>query len=299
MRDLPSVPTSTIEAPPRSRFPRISPWWYLVFAFLAVVGLYASRQILLVREGIVRTDNRLERLEGRLAQIPPLSDSEITALRQSLNDTHTREAEARGISPVLRRNRLLRVARQEGLVRIESTPRYRVLDATYSVPLATHGVRRALDSLSARFWADLDRRALPGFRFTISSMLRSAEDQAALQGINVNAAQGTSSHEYGTTFDITYRQFSYRDGPEPARLRLPDGLAPVVRGYFRRYLRRKRADEYRRMAMEHAPRLAAQLGRNLIELEREGVLVVLRERRQPVYHVTSTLDDAPSGVSEL
>ena len=295
MRDLPTAPASTVEAPPRRRFPRVSPWWYLGFAFLAIAGLYATQQVLLIREGILRTDNRLARLEGRLEEIPPLTDAEVSALRQSLNATHVREAEEHGITPVIRRNRLLRVAREAGLVRIESTPRYRVLDATYSVPLGTHGVRRALDSLSARFWADLAARDLPGFRFTISSMLRSAEDQAALQGINVNAASGRSSHEFGTTFDLTYRRFSFRDGPEPDRVLVLEGLAPVVRGRFRRYLARKRADEYRRMATEHAPHLAAQLGRNLIELEREGVLVALRERRQPVYHVTATLGDtAPS-----
>jgi ribosomal protein S25 len=41
-----------------------------------------------------------------------------------------------------------------------------------------------------------------------------------------------------------------------------------------------------RLAADYPSRLTAALGRALNELEDEGVLVVVRERRQPVYHVT-------------
>lgn len=292
MRDLPPAPAALVEPRSRSWLAKVSPWWFLTFLLLAGATAYGVRQALLVREIVVTTDNMLERMERRLAEIPVLTEAEVDSLRRSLNAAHVAEAEARGITPVLRRNRLVRLAREAGLVRLESTPRYRILDATHSVPIATHGVRRTLDSLSVRFWDRLSARDLPGFRYAISSMLRSAEDQAALTAVNINAARGLSSHQYGTTFDITYRRFGYLGGPEPETVRLPDGLAPVVRGQVRRYVLRRRTGAYRDMAQRHTAELAAELGRSLIELEDEGVLLALRERQQPVFHVTSLLDDA-------
>ena len=257
------------------------------------VIVWGGRQVSLVRETIAWTDLQLEEMETRLEAIPPLSDAEIAQLRRSLNKEHIEAARTFGMEPVIRRNRLVRAARDSGLVRLESTPRYRFLDATYSVPVATHGVRRALDSLSVRFWADLEARQLPGFRFMISSMLRSVEDQAALRNVNVNASAERSSHEYGTTFDVTYARFGYNGGPEPELRHLPRGLAPIVRGQTRSYILSKREQAYRRLAMEHSEELAASLGRALIALEDQGVLLALRERRQPVYHITATLDDTP------
>lgn len=255
---------------------------------MTAYGLYQAN---LVRQAIESNAKQVERMESRLAEVPPLTESEIDSLRRSLNDEHAAAARALGIEPVLRRQRLVRVARDSGLVQIDATPRYRLLDAEYSVYIGTHGVRRALDSLSALFWADLDALRLPGFRFTVSSMLRSAEDQAAVQGVNINAARGTSSHEHGTTFDITYRRFGYRGGPEPELARLPKGLAPIVRGQTRNYLLEQRETSYRRMASRHTEELSALLGRALIRLENDGVLLALHEQQQPVYHVTALLRD--------
>ncbi|MEM1056144.1 MAG: DUF5715 family protein [Bacteroidota bacterium] len=290
MRDLPHAPAALVEPRSRSRFARISPWWYIGFVLVSALAVYGARQALLVRDLIVTTDNVLERMERRLAEVPPLTEVERDSLRRSLNDAHLREAQARGIPPVIRRSRLVRMAREAGLVRLESTPRYRVLDATHSVPLVTHGTRRTLDSISVRFWQTLSEDELPGFRYSLSSLLRSAEDQAALTEVNLNAARGLSSHQYGTTVDITYIRFSYRGGPEPEMTRLPKNLAPGVRGQLRGYLQRRRAEAYRAMAGRHTEELAGALGRALIELEDEGVLLALREEMQPVYHVTALLD---------
>ena len=41
-----------------------------------------------------------------------------------------------------------------------------------------------------------------------------------------------------------------------------------------------------RAAVRHADALEAELGRALIDLEDEGVLLALREVRQPCFHVT-------------
>ena len=293
MRDLPHAPPPAAEPVAPGRFSSI-PWLKVLGIVLLLVAiLWAGRQVSLVRESIAWSELQLKEMEARLAEIPPLSETELGELRRSLNDDHIEAAQAYGMEPVIRRSRLVRAARDSGLVRLEATPRYRFLDATHSVPVATHGVRRALDSMSVRFWADLEARQLPGFRFTISSMLRSVEDQAALRNVNVNASAKRSSHEYGTTFDVTYARFGYKGGPEPELRHLPRALAPIVRGQTRSYLLTRRERAYRRLASEHSEELAASLGRALIALEDQGVLLALRERRQPVYHITATLDDRP------
>ena len=294
VRDLPPPPP----APPPSATPglwRRLPWPRLALAAAVLaVGAWAWGQYALSREAFRAMDAELEKMERRLAALPPLSEAEITLLRRTTNPRHLAAAESLGIPPVTRRGSLERTAREAGLVRIEPTPRYRLLDATHSIYAGTHGVRRTLDSISVRFWDRLTARDLPGFRYTVSSMLRSTEDQAALRGVNVNAAGGTSSHEHGTTYDITYRRFGYASGaPEPDFGRLPRDLAPVLRSQVRQRLRVRRAAAYRAMAREHAEPLAAELGRALIELEDEGVLLALRERRQPVYHITALLADGP------
>ena len=291
MRDLPQAPPAPPEPVARGFWQRV-PWWGYVLAGLLLAGLaWGSYQFALIQEAYADADRQLAALEDRVAEIPPLSEAELDSLRRSLNPEHLAAAESLGIAPVLRRGRLEQVSREAGLVRIEPTPRYRLLDAEHSIYVGTHGVRRSLDSLSARFWDRLAARDLPGFRYTVSSMLRSTEDQATLRGVNVNAAGGASSHEHGTTFDVTYARFGYAGGPEPELGRLPAGLAPFIRSQVRQRLGVVRAAAYRRLAREHPEPLAAELGRALIELEDAGVLLALRERRQPVYHITALLGD--------
>ncbi len=174
---------------------------------------------------------------------------------------------------------------------LETNARYLLLDATHSIYRATPGVVVALDSIAARFDRELEARDLPRFRFTLTSVLRSGEDQVNLSGGNVNAVRGRSSHEYGTTFDITYRRFDLDGGATPISPPLPPRLSSLFAEPLRQSLKSRQNEYFDELAMERAPALAAILGRVLITLEDDGVLVALRERRQPVYHVTETSGD--------
>ena len=104
----------------------------------------------------------------------------------------------------------------------------------------------------------------------------------------MNAAAGRSSHEYGTTYDITYNPTRYSPAPDalPPPPRVDDRVPGFLRGAVREQLVEQQAEDLDRLAADYPSRLTAVLGRALIELEDEGVLAVVRERRQPVYHVT-------------
>lgn len=264
-------------------------------AFLALVGVgivaFTTQQAALVSDAADAHEAFLSEIESSLSRVTDLSDEEIADLRRSRNATHVEEAQARGIPPVTQRAALADSADAGGLVPLASNASVNLLDATHSIYRATPGVAVALDSISARFGRELETRGLPQFRFTVSSLLRSGEDQANLSGTNVNAVRGRSSHEYGTTFDITYRRFDFDGGRAPEAPSLPEGLTSAFATPLRQRLDAAEQAFYDDIAMERAPALAAILGRVLITLEDDSVLVALRERRQPVYHVTETNGD--------
>src|SRR5690606_3226833 len=72
----------------------------------------------------------------------------------------------------------------------------------------------------------------PRFRFEVSSVLRSAADQAALRAVNPNAALGESTHEYATTVDVLYSAFAAPVDPIVALDRTEaEWLAPYLERY--------------------------------------------------------------------
>ncbi len=106
---------------------------------------------------------------------------------------------------------------------------------------------------------------------------------------------GHSSHEYGTTYDITYNPTRY--SPAPDALPPPPPIDDRVPGFMREAVKaalvREQIADLNRLAADYPSRLTALLGRVLIDLEDEGVLVVVRERLQPVYHITVASELAP------
>ena len=233
-------------------------------------------------------DRWVAEAEAAFESIPLLSDDEVALLRRSRNARHVERAQALGVGPPDTRAQADSLARRYGLVRVSTDSLYTVLPGRYSLPLLTPSAAASLDSVAVRFRDRLATRGLPPFRFAVSSLWRTGADQAALRGVNANAAADRSSHEYGTTYDITYNPTRY--SPAPDALPPPPRIDPRVPGAFedavRARLVRAQAAALDRLAADYPSRLTAALGRALIELEDEGVLVVVRERRQPVYHVT-------------
>ena len=283
----PNAPPSFSVRPSLDVRPR--PWrpilgWVLGLGALACIGLgwaWGSS----VRSVLAAYDLRLGELATRAETVPLLSADELSQLRRSRNRKHLDAAQALGVAPIATRAGLdsARVA-SDSLLWVETGPRYVVWDGEHSDPLLTPSAAASLDTIAVRFAAALAAEGLPTYRFTVSSVLRSAEDQAELRGVNANAASGRSSHEYGTTYDITYKRYSPR--PTSALPEVPGRVPRVFRPAVREALAERRDEAHRQLAEDYPSRLDAILGRTLIELEDEGVLITVRERRQPVYHTT-------------
>lgn len=97
----------------------------------------------------------------------------------------------------------------------------------YLVPEAVNLLR----DIGMEFQKRLQEKHLKAYRFMITSMLRTDESQDQLKRYNRNATN-ESAHCYGTTFDITYKQFF--DGDNPI-------YSAKVRGIFTQTLQAMRA----------------------------------------------------------
>jgi len=151
----------------------------------------------------------------------------------------------------------------------DSTPYWVLRKMTHSVPYVTPDARANLIEVGKRFQARLDSAGLPHYRMKVTSALRTNETQVQLRKINPNASQIVSSHEFGTTVDVSHERFA-----APA----PDSAAPQVA--------QARTAMLEQAGKENAKALQALLGRTLADMRDEGALMVMMEDRQPVYHFT-------------
>jgi hypothetical protein len=113
---------------------------------------------------------------------------------------------------------------------------------------------------------------LPVVKFAVSSMLRPTGYQARLRGRNANASL-VSSHSQGVSFDLFYDEFY---------VQLADAAGPgaaAVQETLRRRLGYLMGAALRRQ-------FRAALTETLLQLQEEGLIYVILEKRQRCYHVT-------------
>jgi hypothetical protein len=213
---------------------------------------------------------RVDSVDRALRKVRGLTREERSVLRQDVNAEQLAVAQSGGVR-ASGEGDVARLRRTGRLVELEDTTSYWVLrDLTHSVPLSTPSARGMLLEASRRFQARMEEMGLPRFRLTVTSVLRTDESQASLRQSNANAAAGVSTHEYGTTMDISHIRFA----PPAAAPGLPPELAQLQDSLMED------------VAKRHASALQGELGRVLGEMRREGKVKVMMERQQPVYHTT-------------
>ena len=175
------------------------------------------------------------------------------------NNIHLEAAHRMGITPFLttasfnvQKDNMVRAKR---LVCIFDSKSYHLKDLTHSFPYLVPPAVRLLNEIGARFESKLDSMQIAPHLLQISSVLRTVESQNGLGKRNTNAAT-ESAHMYGTTFDISYKEFIAVNGKK------------VKEGYCRHDL------------MRHV------LGEVLTEMRSEGRCKVVIERKQACFHIT-------------
>jgi hypothetical protein len=230
-------------------------------------------------------DERLAEIEAGQQRLPGLIGSIRQDMRRHLNAAHVAAARRNGVGPVRDSAHLAALVGRGDLVQLPDSTRWWVLrELDGSMPYVTPGAQAALEEIGRLFHARLDEHGLPPFRLDITSVLRTSQQQSALRRRNANASATTSSHEFGTTFDIAYLSFV-----APKSLDHPS-LAPDADEQLSRPLRADLMTRLDSLGTRHAPHLEGELGAVLQQLQRDGMVFALRERRQPVYHITVTRD---------
>ncbi|HSJ31530.1 MAG TPA: DUF5715 family protein [Longimicrobiales bacterium] len=226
----------------------------------------------------VRTalDTRLSETGTAVQRLPGLIGSIRRDMRRYVNDDHVAAAQRSGVGPVRDSAHVARLLDSDALVALPDSSEWWVLrELDQSLPYVTPHTREILEELGRRFHARLQEHGLPPFRFDITSVLRTEEQQEALRRRNRNASRTTSSHEFGTTFDIAYLSFA-----------APRVIADPPAGRLDARLRAYATMRLDTLGTHLAPHLEGELGAVLQEMQREGTLLTLRERSQPVYHTT-------------
>lgn len=172
------------------------------------------------------------------------------------NDTHLLHAQANGLQRIYISNQSFEedsalLVRQNCLVRLNNNPLYHLKDLTHSYPYATPETAQLLNDIGLLFRQKLREVGKDHYRLLITSALRTNETQSNLSSRNRNA-HTQSAHLYGTTIDITYKEF----------YNTKTGL----------------------MEQSHYP--ADALRKTMLDMREQCRLVVVRERRQACYHFT-------------
>ena len=218
-------------------------------------------------------------VESALRPVPLLTPRQKRDFDRYDNDAHLVVARRLGVpQPVTgeMRDRLLTEGR---LVRLDDSAFWTVRELDHSTALVTPDALALLTEIGERFQARLGDLGVPPLRFEITSVLRTADDQARLRRTNRNATRGVTTHQFGTTVDIAYSSFR---APQTPALDLDAGEAPELEPYLRQIEALAAETGAARMSRE----LQAELGRVLKAMQDEGKVMVTLEVRQPVFHIT-------------
>lgn len=224
-----------------------------------------------------RIDSAAAAIDSIFHPLPLLRPAQEQALRSSSNTRQLERARALGVDRGPSDQQAAALVRSGRLVDLDDGDYWVVDDLEHSRPLVVPATRALLIEIGRRFQARLAELGAPAFRMEISSVLRTSDDQAALRRVNPNAATGESAHEYGTTVDVLYSAFAAPEAPIAAG-ELRGDAADLARRYAR--------VAAERVAARRALELKAVLATVLLELQREGRVMVTLERLQPVFHMT-------------
>ncbi|MDR1739552.1 MAG: DUF5715 family protein [Bacteroidales bacterium] len=182
-----------------------------------------------------------------------------TALKDN-NELHLKYALQNGLKKTYESNKefLAEVdsLRHKGeLVYISHKKDYIIDSLTHSHPYLTRQARDLLTEIGVRFNKKQIEKGLKPHKIMVTSLLRTEGSQKSLSRGNANATQQTTSHLYGTTFDISNKKFVQKD----------------FMGNEKYHSIRK----YHNLLEEV-----------LKELRHEGRCVVVKELRQACYHIT-------------
>lgn len=178
----------------------------------------------------------------------------IGPLREIFNDSNylqLEHAKRLGIQPICNVRDLYRTCRP--IVKVSSCKYYTVDSLKHSFPYLVPEAEALLRKVGANFIDSLGTRGADGYKIIATSLLRTPMSVKKLRRVNVNATD-SSTHRYGTTFDISYIRFDCADSTRTI----------------------------------HEGDLKNLLAEVLYDLRKQGRCLVKYERKTGCFHITAT-----------
>ncbi|MCH1570412.1 MAG: DUF5715 family protein, partial [Longimicrobiales bacterium] len=228
-------------------------------------------------DAVRSADREAARGDRILSPMPVMTPAEEDRLRRYLNGAHVAEARAAGVR-VRDDAQLDSLVASGRLVELADSSEFWIVRRRTNAHVIPE-MRALLETLGARFHERLVELDLPLYRIEVTSALRTAEQQARLRRTNTNAASGVSSHEFGTTVDLSYAAFA-----PPAET--PPTVPENAPAEFQPHLERLTDLALESLSARKSRELGRVFSQVLAEAQAEGLAIVIYERQQTVYHVT-------------
>ncbi|MDE5870054.1 MAG: hypothetical protein K2H18_07460 [Muribaculaceae bacterium] len=135
----------------------------------------------------------------------------LGSLAEVFNDSNYRQyayAEKLGISPIT--DLSMAYFTKRPMVKIVSNPDYSVDELTHSLPYLVPEASELLSAIGRNFQDSLKSKGRARYRVRVTSLLRTPATVKKLRRVNINATD-SSTHQFGTTFDLSYHRFQCLD----------------------------------------------------------------------------------------
>lgn len=205
----------------------------------------------------------LEKVPSRYSGCNQVLNATVPILPASVlndkNDLHLLHAQTNGLKQPFDSNgvferRMPEMLEKHILAEVKENQYYKLKKLTHSHPYLIPECIEMLNEIGARFQARLKEKKYPHYRFRITSLLRTEETQNKLSKRNGNAT-GHSAHLYGTTVDISYKNFF----------------------------------NVQKDTLESSYEAVQTLTKVLVEMREECKFLAVRERKQSCFHLTIVL----------
>jgi hypothetical protein len=256
----------------------------LIVVFFLATGIFSC--YIYLKKTVVRdvntyldTAHTMER--GFIDKIPLYDDYSNPTIEQKLrtylNPAHLEAAAKYGLDPLGQDSDIEVLIASKRLVRVEAKPEslFYFYNVRNTYRALTPGARKGLDLLTEQLQRNFQRyAALPPVKIAISSMIRPGSYQDGLRETNANATV-TTTHSSGISFDIFFDDY-YVVLPQPAA---SNSISDAVLSLVRTRMGFLMGDALR-------GQIRSVLTETLIQLQDEGALYAILEKRQRCYHVT-------------
>ncbi len=217
--------------------------------FIGIIAFYMFNE----KEIVVKKENKYFNCDHILYASAPIEPSDVL---NDKNEVHLLHAHKNGLKNPFTTNGQFEFEVQKYiengiLVKVTDNGFYHVKKLTHSHPYLIPECVDMLNEIAYKFRKRNKEKKLNNYAIVLTSLLRTDETQVKLSRRNGNAT-GNSAHIYGTSVDISYKNFYNLDTD----------------------------------TLESSWEAIQELTKTLVEMRKECKLLAVRERKQSCFHVT-------------